>query len=109
MRTFITVAFCAALVSPAFAGVVYDVDLVNTAQNGIVAFEVARAGSDRFHQATFVSAPLAEGGESATVRIRADDGGCRRDLRVHLADGSVVTRRGLNVCRRTIESEGESL
>lgn len=109
MHTLIAAALCAAFVSPAFASTVYEVDLINTVQSGIVAFEVAREGSDRFHPAAFVSAPLAEGGESATVRIRADDGGCRRDLRVHLADGSVVTHLGLNVCRRTIERAGESL
>ncbi len=108
MRILLLAAACAAISTQALAGVVYEIDLVNSAQNGIVALEVARAGSDRFHRAPFVTSALAEGGESATVRIRADDGGCRRDLRVYLADGSVVTR-GIDVCRRNIASAEASL
>lgn len=91
-------ALCAIISSPAFAGVVYEVDLVSTARSGIVSLEVARAGGDHFHRAAFVKTPAQGGGESATLWIREGGDGCLRDLRIVLADGSVVTRR-VDVCR----------
>lgn len=81
------------------AGTVYHVDLVNKATSSIVSIEVARGGSTRYHALHFAVVPLPGGGESATVAIRQGDDGCLRDLRVGLADGRVVTQRGLDVCR----------
>ncbi len=99
MRTLFFAAACAVVSSQALAGVVYEVDLVNTAQSGIVTFEVARAGSDRFHRVAFIKSPTQGIGEAVTAQIREGDDGCLRDLRIGLADGSVVTRCGLDVCR----------
>ncbi len=98
VRIFAFAALCAVTSSPAFAGTVYELDLVNSSQSGIVSFEVARAGSDRFHAARFVTTPLQAGGESATVQIREADSGCRRDLRIGFADGRVLTERGFDLC-----------
>jgi len=91
-------ALCAIISGPAIAGVVYEVDLVNMAPSTIVSMEVARAGSERFHRAAFVKTPIVGGGESATVIVREGDG-CLRDLRIALADGSIVTRTSLDICR----------
>jgi hypothetical protein len=99
VRTLLLAAACAAISSPALAGTVYEVDLVNTAQSSIVSLEVARTGSDHFRKVTFVKAPALANGESVTARIREGGGGCLRDLRIGLADGSVVTHRRLDVCR----------
>jgi hypothetical protein len=79
------------------AGTVYYVDLVNTATSNIVALEVARAGSERFHALRLDAAPL-HAGAAATVAIRKGNDGCLRDLRVVFADGRVVTHRGFDVC-----------
>ena len=65
MRIFASAALCAVISSPALAGTVYELDLVSSSQSGIVSFEVARTGSDRFHAARFVTAPLQDGGEFA--------------------------------------------
>ena len=98
MRIFASAALCAVISSPALAGTVYELDLVSSSQSGIVSFEVARTGSDRFHAARFVTAPLQDGGESATVQIREDGSGCRRDLRIGFADGRVLIERGFDLC-----------
>jgi|GEM_PF-3287450 len=99
VRTLFLAAACVVISSPALAGTVYEVDLVNTAQSRIVSLEVARTGSDHFRSVAFVKAPTQGSGEAVTARIREGDGSCLRDLRIGLADGSVVTHRRLDICR----------
>jgi hypothetical protein len=94
------VALLAGASNPARAATVYYVDIVNTAASSIRSFEVARSGSDRFHPVLLGDAPLQGGGASATIAIRqGDDDSCKRDLRVHFADGRVVTHRDFNICK----------
>ena len=90
---------CVAIPSSALAEIVYEVDLVVTAKTGIVSFDVARADSDRFRRAAFVKSLEVGDAHSATVQILDRGDGCVRDLRVSLADGSVLVRRGLDLCR----------
>ena len=99
MRTLLTAALLAAATSPTFAATVYYVDLINTSPSNIVAFDVAPAGSDRFHSVLPSNVPLHGRGTSATVVIRKGDDGCLRDLRVRFADGHVLTHRDFDVCK----------
>jgi len=104
---FIFAAMTAVLATPVYASTVYYVDIVNTSANDVVSFEVASAGSDRFHSVLLGNAPLQGGGEAATIAIRkGDDDGCRRDLRIGFSDGRVLTHRGFDICHyRTYHAE----
>jgi len=97
MYKYIFAAMTAVLATPVYAGTVYYVDIVNTAASDVVLFEVAPAGSDRFHS-VLGNGPLHGGGEAATIAIRKGGDGCTRDFRIGFADGSVVTHRGFNLC-----------
>ncbi len=91
--------FAVGAAAPAFAGTVYYVDIVNTSANDVVSFEVAAAGSGRFHPVLLGKGPLHGGGEAATIAIRNDKDSCTRDFRIGFSDGRVVTHRGFNLCR----------
>src|SRR5258708_31399266 len=99
MYKYISAACADAVAGPASAGPVYYVDIVNTAANDVVSFEVAPAGSDRFRSVLLGNAPLRGGGEAATIAIRKGDDGCTRDFRIGFSDGRVVTHRSFNLCR----------
>ncbi len=96
---FALATLCVIIPSAAVADIVYEVDFVITAPTNIVAFDTARAGSDRFRRTAFVKTPVLGGTQSATVMIRDGGDGCVRDLRIRLADNSVLIRRGLDLCR----------
>ena len=100
MRVFVfgAIALLAAAASPASAGPVYYLDLVNSSPSSIVSFDVAAAGSERFQSVLTERTMLPGHGASATVAIRKGDAGCRRDLRVGYADGHVATYHDFDVC-----------
>ena len=87
MKKALFVLFAIAGSQSASAGMVYYLDLVNTASVNVVSFEVAEPGSTRFH--SVIDKVLEGNGASATVAIRIGDGGCRRDMRIGFADGRV--------------------
>jgi hypothetical protein len=99
MRNFFLAALFAGISSPAFAGTVYYIDLINTATTSIVSFEAVLTGSDRYHSVLLGNTPLRGGGASATIAIRKGEDGCLRDLRVGFADGRVLTHRDFNICK----------
>jgi hypothetical protein len=99
MRTLLAAALLAAATSPAFAGPVYYVDLINTSPSNIVAFDVAPAGASRFHSVLPGNATLQGGSTAATVAIRKGEDGCLRDLRIRFADGHVLMQRDFDVCK----------
>lgn len=98
MYKYIFAAVTAVLTTPLYAGTVYYVDIVNTSANDVVSFEVAPAGSDRFHSVLLGKGPLRGGGEAATIAIRKGEEGCKRDLRIGFSDGRVLTPRGFDIC-----------
>ena len=91
----------------ASAGMVYYLDLVNTASVNVVSFEVAEPGSTRFH--SVIDKVLEGNGASATVAIRIGDGGCRRDMRIGFADGRVATHHDLDLCALLKTTRGNTL
>ena len=99
MRKAILAAFMAGLSNLASAGTVYYLDIVNTAPSSMRSFEVARAGSDRFHPVEMGDVPLQGGGASTTIAIRKGDDGCLRDVRVNFVDGRSVIHRDFNICK----------
>ncbi len=99
MYKYIFSAIAAMAATSVHAGTVYYVDIVNTAPNDVVSFEVAPAGSDRFHSVPLNKGPLRGGGEAAPIAIRKGEDGCTRDFRIGFSDGRVVTHHGFNLCR----------
>jgi hypothetical protein len=91
-------AICVATAIPASAGTVYFLDLVNNAASSVVAFDVARPGSERYHSVLYPEQTLPGGGKPASVAIRLGEDGCLRDLRIRFADNHVVTHRGFDIC-----------
>ena len=98
MYKYIFAAVTAVLTTPLYAGTVSYLDIVNTSVSDVVSFEVATAGSDRFHSVLSGNARLRGGGEAATVAIRKGEDGCKRDLRIGFSDGRVLTHRGFDIC-----------
>lgn len=84
-------------------------DLVNTADSSIVAFAVAPAGTDRFHDISLGAEPLQGGGNSTTIAIDGDGNGCSRDLRATFIDGRVLIQRNFNVCKYRSYHTGQYL
>lgn len=99
MRKILVAAILVTFSDLASAGTVYYLDIVNTAASSITSFEVARAGSSRFHSVLLGDTPLQGGGAAATVSIRKGDDGCLRDIRIGFADGRVLTHHDFNICR----------
>jgi len=99
VRGLLATAMLAGALHPAHAATVYYLDLVNASPSAVVAFDVAPAGSGRFHSVLSGHAPLHGDGAAATVAIRKGDSGCLRDLRVRFADGRLRTHRYFDVCR----------
>lgn len=83
-------------------------DVVNTAQNSIIAFSIAPASSRSFQPMAFGDRPLHGGGESATVAIR-DDAGCLRDLRTEFSNGRVLIQKNFDVCKYRSYHTGQYL
>lgn len=98
LRALLAAALLATTLHAARAGTVYYVDLVNASPSAIVAFDVARPGSDRFRSVLPERAPLQGDGAAATIAIRKGDSGCLRDVRVRFADGRSRTHRYLDLC-----------
>lgn len=98
MRIVTFILCLAATASPALAGTVYQVDLVNAGASGIVSIESARSGSERFHALRFVSRPSQYASESVSFQLRRGDDACARDLRINFADGRVLTHRRFDPC-----------
>lgn len=97
MYKYIFAAVTAVLTTPLFASTVY-VDIINTSASDVVSFEVALAGSDRFHSVLLGKGPLRGGGEAATIAIRKGEEGCKRDVRIGFSDGRVLTHHGFDIC-----------
>lgn len=92
------------------AGTTHYLDLVNTAQNSVVAFSVAPAGTNRFHALPLGDAPLHGGGDTATLAIRDnDDLGCLRDLRTAFSNGRVLIQKNFDVCKYRSYHTGQYL
>ncbi|MEP6939525.1 MAG: hypothetical protein ABI846_07150 [Rudaea sp.] len=98
MRTPIIALLLAASAPSALAGTVYQVDLANKTDSGVVSIETARGGSDRFHRTSFATRSLRHGNEAVSFQLRRGDDGCVRDLRIGFADGRVLTHRGFDLC-----------
>jgi hypothetical protein len=81
------------------AGPVHYLDVINTADSSLVAFAVAPAGTNRFKDFALGDAPLHGGGNSMTLAIGNDDGGCLRDLRATFANGRTLIQQDFNVCK----------
>jgi hypothetical protein len=103
----VAVVALAGLVGNARAATVYYLDLVNNAASDVVAFDVARAGSETFHPLLRAGATLRGHGAASTVAIRLGDDGCRRDLRVRFADGATRSFRDFDLCDRDHGAVGD--
>lgn len=94
----LTISMClVAMVSPAMAATVYQVELVSSRPSSIVSIASARSGSDRFGPLRFARGPLRYGSESVLFELRGGDD-CLRDLRIEFADGHWLTRHGFDFC-----------
>lgn len=71
-------------------------EVVNRANDSVVALAVARAQDDVF-RAIPLGTALRGGGDSTTIEIA--DANCRQDLRLTFRTGRTIVYRGLDVCR----------
>jgi hypothetical protein len=99
MRTLLAILILVTATTASAADTNYYLDLVNTANNSLVAFAVAPVGSNAFRDVRFGSRALQGGGDSTTIAIRNDASGCLRDLRAEFANGRVLIQRNFDVCK----------
>ena len=98
MRTPSLLVLLFAAATAGAAETTHYLDLVNTAQNSIIAFSVAPVGSNRSHALPFGDQPLHGGGDSTTLAIRGE-GGCLRDLRTEFSNGRVLLQKNFDICK----------
>lgn len=88
----------AAPAAPPGAGGDHLVRLTNTGKGAISAVYVAPAGSTDFSD-DLLGNQVAGAGRTVSLKIKDPGGTCVFDVQFLLADGSLVTRKGVNVCQ----------
>ena len=84
--------------SPPPAGVDHTLAVTNSGGAVVSAIFVAQSGSLDFSD-DLLGKQVASVGKTVRVKVKDPAGGCVFDVQFLMADGAIVTRKGVNVCQ----------